>query len=93
MRAYSRQRERRVSAAAVVCGVSPGGKSLSREDELLYQASHEQLSLQPCSGTVLVDLLEVPELEQGFQPLEGQLNLPPPINHYEGRSHQPELGR
>ena len=47
MRAYSRQRERCVSAAAVLCGVSPGGKSLSREDELLYEAGYEQLSLQP----------------------------------------------
>ena len=68
MRAYSRHRERRVSAAAVLSGVSPGGKSLSREDELLDQAGHEQLSLQPSPGTVLVDLLQVPELQKGFQP-------------------------
>ena len=70
MRANSRQRERRLSTGAVGCDVAPGGKSLSREDELFDQTGDEQFSLQPSFGTVFVGLLEVSELQQRFQPLE-----------------------
>ena len=63
MRAYSRHFERRGNAATVTCGITPGGKTLSRADELLDQAGHKQLSLQPSPGTVLVKPIRPPRPE------------------------------
>ncbi len=74
MRAYSRQRQHRVSLNGR--WVSPGGKTLSSEDERFNQTSYKEFALKPGLGTVFVIFLEMPELQQRLKSLESQLNLP-----------------
>jgi hypothetical protein len=45
MTAYSRQRERRDREVALVADISPGGNSLSCEEERFDQTSYKELSL------------------------------------------------
>src|SRR5947209_10403177 len=96
----SRQRQRRGIGLE---RIAPGKKALGQGDQSLDQDGDQELALQPSLGALRINLFEMAEGEQRFEPLEGQFDLPSATVHFkDGRSrdvrtksgeHEDVLGR
>src|SRR5579875_384344 len=56
--------------------VAPGGKIQTEANELLCQQGHQEFSVEPGAGTLVVVLGQMPHRQKTFEALEDQLNLP-----------------
>src|ERR1700722_5863445 len=70
----SRQGERAPMLGEVV---PPGGKCVCLPDESLHEQAYQNLSAEPCLGTIGVVLRDVTHAGETLEALEGEFDLPP----------------
>ena len=83
--------------------VPPRKKALGQGDQSLDEDGDQELALQPRLGALRINLFEMAEGEQRFEPLEGQFDLPSATVHFKdgwrrdvrtkGGEHKDVLGR
>src|SRR5438132_5646744 len=75
----SRQRQRRGIGLE---RIAPRKKALGQGDQSLDEDGDQELALQPRLRALGINLFEMAEGEQRFEPLEGQFDLPSATVHF-----------